>query len=786
MVLATALVVTLPASARAQAKSPDQTPAPSEQQPQITAPRALGNIAVDYPAQATGDALVLLELVVAKDGRVETAQVVTGNLPFSDTATRAARGWRFSPATRDGAPVAARIRIEVRFSEPPTEEAEPAPDADGPAPRTVGLSGDPKAGQAQPAQPVEVVVQGERRAAQSTRMSRAEVRQLPGAFGDPFRAIEVMPGVTPVASGLPYFFVRGAPPGNVGYFFDDIPVPGLYHVAAGPAVIHPAFIDEVRLYSGAYPASYGRLAGGIVTGSAAQPEARFRGEANVRLVDSGAFVEVPFANGRGNAMLAGRYSYTGAVVSLLVPEVEIGYWDYQARVQYQLTDRDTLGILGFGAYDFLSAEDDDGQTQDIYDVTFHRYDIRYDRALSPTSAMRLATTLGFDRSAAGDGELELQAQSVRNRFRYVDQWNKRVTFRSGADVHVARYDISLDEDENDGGTNGGSGGGSPAELNPNPLPGLPPRFAFGTGGQDVTQARFASRNEVITGAWLDWVLDLGAGVTLTPGFRLDLYTSDGVTRLAPEPRVSVRFQVSERVALLHDLGIAHQPPSFAIPVPGLQGAAKEGLQTGVQSSAGVEADLGQDVTGSLTLFQNVLFGLTDPLGLFQLQRADPTVDNEDRATSHSYGMEVMLRRSLTKRLGGFLSYTLSRSSRASGRLEGPSSFDRTHVFNIAMAYDLGRAWRVGWRGVVYSGIPAEVAYARAARNPPRAEPFYRLDWRLEKRWRLGESGFWALVFEVLNTTLNKETLEISCYAYGCATESIGPVTIPSIGLEASF
>jgi hypothetical protein len=88
--------------------------------------------------------------------------------------------------------------------------------------------------------------------------------------------------------------------------------------------------------------------------------------------------------------------------------------------------------------------------------------------------------------------------------------------------------------------------------------------------------------------------------------------------------------------------------------------------------------------------------------------------------------------------------------------------------------------------VVYTGIPAELAYPRAVRHPPRSPLFYRLDWRLEKRWRLGETGFWALVFEVLNTTLHKETLEISCYAYACSEESIGPVTIPSIGLEASF
>ena len=43
------------------------------------------------------------------------------------------------------------------------------------------------------------------------RETDAEVRAMPGAFGDSFRAIEALPGVTPLVSGLPYFFVRGAP-----------------------------------------------------------------------------------------------------------------------------------------------------------------------------------------------------------------------------------------------------------------------------------------------------------------------------------------------------------------------------------------------------------------------------------------------------------------------------------------------------------------------------------------------------------------------------------------------
>ncbi len=121
-------------------------------------------------------------------------------------------------------------------------------------------------------------------------MTRAEVRELPGAFGDAFRAIEALPGVTPIASGLPYFFVRGAPPGNIGYYIDGLSIPTLYHAAVGPSVIHPAFIENVELYSGAYPARYGRFAGAVLAGTSGPPQYRLRGEASVRLVDSGGFV----------------------------------------------------------------------------------------------------------------------------------------------------------------------------------------------------------------------------------------------------------------------------------------------------------------------------------------------------------------------------------------------------------------------------------------------------------------------------------------------------------------
>ncbi len=782
--------------------APDSEPAPAgapaaqaSDRAHIVPPRALVPLSAHYPAGATGAHDSVVELVIGVDGIPRDVRVVDGVSPFAEAAEEAAKSWRFAPAERDGTPVAAKIRLQVSFIDPePEPEAPESKSPSSPSPAASSRAAPPGAathqGAAPPApeEPLEVTVSG-RRAETVKRMTRAEVRELPGAFGDAFRAIEAMPGVTPIASGLPYFFVRGAPPGNLGYFLDGLSLPSLYHAAVGPSVIHPAFIENVELYSGAYPARYGRFAGAVIAGTSRAPGYELRGEASVRLVDSGAFIEVPFGEDKGSVMLAGRYSYTGALVSLLVPEIEIGYWDYQARATYRPTEKDTFTLFGFGAYDFLSAEDEDtGAKETVYDVTFHRLDASFRRTLTPDSVLQLGTTLGWDQTGSGaDDTLALQSRRIGARALYSNQLSPSVQLRAGADVELSRFSVDITEGPDDDDDDDDDDDFDPT-LEELPFAALPiADFQQRALTRDAFTDLFGSRSDLLLGGWLDCVLDLGHGITFTPGFRLDIYASGTDVKLAPEPRLSARYQVSERVALVHDIGLAHQAPSFAIPVPGFSGAASEGLQRGVQTSAGAEWKATDATALHVTLFQTALFRGSDPIGLFQLDNADLSVDAATaRVTAHTYGAELYLRRDLTRRLGGFMSYTLSRSTRSTARLEGPSSADRTHVLNLAAAYRFAGSWRAGARLVFYSGIPAEVAYPKAAHSPPRGPIFHRLDWRLEKRWRLGATGFWALVAEVQNTTLRRETLDVSCYAYGCDAESIGPITVPSLGVEASF
>ena len=91
----------------------------------------------------------------------------------------------------------------------------------------------------------------------------------------------------------------------------------LFHVGAGPSVVHPGMIERVDLFPGGYPARYGRFAGGIVAGESAPPRAALHGEYNVRVFDAGGLLETPFAEGRGSALVAGRYSYAALMLSLL-------------------------------------------------------------------------------------------------------------------------------------------------------------------------------------------------------------------------------------------------------------------------------------------------------------------------------------------------------------------------------------------------------------------------------------------------------------------------------------
>jgi TonB family protein len=740
--------------------------APARAGDSVTPPHPISKLHVDYPERASGEHDVLLELLVAADGSVEEARVVEGQTPFSDAALAAAKGFRFTPARSGDRPVRARIRASIHFTPPPPPAAAPTPK---PAP--------PRA------RPIEVVVIGDPRAPGSVTLGRAEVRVLPGAFGDAFRAIETLPGVTPTTSGAPYFFVRGAPPGNVGYFLDDIRLPALFHILLGPSVLPPALIDRVELFPGGYPAQYGRFAGGVLTATTRPPATELHVEGSLRLADAGVYAETPLPGGRGAVLAGARYSYTAPALSLFTSDLRFDYWDYQARVSLDLSARDRLTLFVFGSHDDAEARYQ-GQWIPTYVADFHRVDLRYDASLGERTKISHGLTLGIDRSTAAVDSFAMNHGKLINhpddyrittpvardvslaaRTRVLHRLSDAVLLRAGADATVDSYT---------------------ADTGPEPL-----RLA----------TLFTARLDLTAGLFVDAVIDAGRGVEITPGLRLDLWSSAGNKTLSADPRLAVRVPLGDRVRLVDAVGLTHQMPSFIVPIPGLSIAGLQGgLQRSFQTSTGVEADLPLSFRASASLFYNAFFNLSDPFATTSTPYesglgSDIALSNALRARmkGSAVGLELHVERKLTERLGGFLSYTLSRSTRYTPLVTFASRSDRTHVLQGALSWNIGLGFRVGARGTLLSGRPLTPFYDIAVPSigSTREPPYFRLDARAEKRWTIGKRGYVSLVLEMLNATLAKEPNGVACVGadlahLSCKVDSFGPVTIPSIGVEGGL
>ncbi|HET7540028.1 MAG TPA: TonB family protein [Polyangiaceae bacterium] len=724
------------------------------QKPEVVAPTQIAADPVPYPPNAHGAAEVVLELVIAQDGTVGDVQVREGSEPFASAAQRAVSTWQFTPATRDGIPIRARITAKVSFREPvivPQAPAQPAPNAAKVSNETTSnqatSNAAPKTEPVAPAATEIRVLGEERQELGSLHIPRSETRLIPGAFADPFRVVEVLPGVAPVLSGIPYFYVRGAPPGDVGYRIDDIPVPLLFHVGAGPSVIAPALVDRVDLFPGAYPAEHGRVAGAVIAGETLAPSSVLHGEAQARIFDAGAMIEAPFANGRGSVVLGGRYGYTQAILSLVAPDYGLNYWDYQARIAYRINATDTISAFAFGALDQLSNE---VLHRTLFDTQFHRLDLRWDRH-TEQSHVRVAFTLGADHVLNGqegrtNAGSELRDDTARLRLEASQRLSPELRLRGGADAGAANVKTETDN----------------------------------FGSKVVSQPQ---RVDLTGGAYVDAIWRPARAAEIVPGVRLDLTRAREQNHVFVEPRLGTRLRLAQGVSWVSAFGVAHQMPTQSVRVPGRTPNGLElAQQEAWQATTGVEFVLPASMLGKVSLFHNWVDALDADI------------------TGRSYGAEFFVRRNFSERLGGFVSYTLSRTTYTRFRDTYQAEFDRPHVLSLVLGYDLGRGYRIGGRTLWESGR----RYAEACPTPDcgpgdptaprpyvvmgRTHSFFRLDFRFEKRWQLAAGRWISGTFEWFNATLSKEAdyVEWDPVHGGIVTVDRSPLTLPSIGVEMGF
>jgi hypothetical protein len=422
----------------------------------------------------------------------------------------------------------------------------------------------------------------------------------------------------------------------------------------------------------------------------------------------------------------------------------------------------------------------------VLGLQFHRADLRWDRRTSATGHLRVALTLGYDRSATGnlsgtDNSSYIESGTFGVRMEWADRLGADADVLLGADAVMSPYRVVVPFDSSVSGASTSTLGSESAAF---------------------------LQTDVDSAAYGELVWRPSPRVELRPGLRLDAFTArypgngtlGGMTggkaraAIGIDPRVAARWETSPSLAWIAALGVAHQPSNIPFPSPGLQfSQLSRGLQSAFQYSAGAEIKLPLEFTATGDVF------LHDYTGLADYFETCPPGESTCNFDGRAVGLEVLVRRPLTKRFTGWLSYTLSRTERDSyygGRwIRRLSEFDRPHVVNLVLAADLGKRWRAGARVVGYSGLPYSSVSAGVGPPDSRGDPFVRLDLRIEKRWNaLG--GTMAVVLEWLNALLNKEAVGTTCtgtvtpttgaFTTECKPNAIGPITFPSIGVEAAW
>jgi hypothetical protein len=591
-----------------------------------------------------------------------------------------------------------------------------------------------------------------------------ELTQVPGSFGDPFRVVESLPGVSQVTWPLAIYAIRGANPGNTGFFIDGVRIPALFHFALGPSVIHPFFLKQIDFYPGGYPVQYGRYTAGMVSAQTANPPTdRAHVSADVRLFDAGGMVVTPFDQGRGSVAVAGRLSYTGLIFSALRSDVDFNYWDYQVRLEHRLGPG-KLTLFAFGSKDYLKVQQAD-PGKDIFatnnedqfiDLSFHRLQLRWSGTLGGGEGS-IGMLVGRDRSATllefvSPLPLSVGMVTAAPQLRYTHPLAWWGDVELGGDAEFQHF---------------------------TPTSQIPDKVK----DQDL----FHERDVTQGGAYLGFTFRTRSRLVISPAMRYELLWEQGVRRYEPSPRLNVRLRTWKDLWLKASLGRYAQLASLALQVPGFEafGLKTYGPQWSRQGAVGAEAALPLALNLDINLYYQ-RFVLTDLESIFNVDPQRPNI--VERRDGEAYGVEVMIRRPLTERLSGWLAYTLSRSVRLIGfyQQRTASDWDQRHILNLVLGYRLRRGWSVGGRIHYNTGRPYPVYNEFTSRvDYQRLPSFFQLDWRVDKRF-VFDRFVMSAYLELVNSTLSREEYDLKRNRDDSIEGKGFKIVLPSLGVHVDW
>lgn len=664
--------------------------------------------------------------------------------------------------------------------------------------------------------------------------SREEIFRSPGAQGDIFRAIGILPGV--VSSGGQYsaIAVRGQGTSDNLFMADDIPLFQVSHLEIEGfntgfndpnggrfSIFAPRVVENATFQGGGFGAQYGRksssyLGLGIKEGNRTNP--LYSGQFD--LIGFTLMYDGPSGFDKKTSLFASaRYQNFDLLLKMigLTHSGSPSYGDYMLKTITEINARNKLSFIAMfnpetykrtvkNVLESKNLNDDNnsnfigqskvskavvglnlrtltGKSSYLKNILYYRMmdvnnDLGYTNpVIEPDGDIVPTDKINFEQDLR---KIENEQQEVGYRSIFT-QRGKHITFTAGADVARVNIDYSRKLKHTDTLYSF-----LPTDYRPNPaqyyLILTPDRF----------NAAFEDAAWNVSG-YLDLSFTLFKRLTLTPGVRYD-YTGFAAKHTL-SPRISGMLELGGKHSINFASGIYYQDPAIADVASQPKGHRLKSERT-IQYILGYKIYFSPDVKFTAEGWYKEM----DDLAV-RPSSGEPLLNNN--GTGKAHGFDVSLTKRLSQKYHGQVSYSYMDSKRDDhdGLGEYNYIFNLPHVISLLGSYKPNDKWifsgkfryasgRPTDQYIVHSDVFDNAGYLRYAqevkeKNGERLADFISLDLRADYKFRLKKIG-WTAFFDVVNVLNRFNESSALFQPLTGKTYFLGLAVFPTFGMRMDF
>jgi len=183
------------------------------------------------------------------------------------------------------------------------------------------------------------------------RMKSKQIMNIPGAFDDPTRAVQIFSGVAGAGDFNSFLAVRGGSPDQNLIVMDGVVIPNPYRfrlaMGGGLSIFDPHITQDVYLHLGGFSAEFGnKLSSVLEVETKHGNRDRYHLQGSINLTDAAGLIEGPLPGKKGCWILSARRTYFDWIAEQLITTNSVFPYcsDIHGKIFYEINKNNHLSV----------------------------------------------------------------------------------------------------------------------------------------------------------------------------------------------------------------------------------------------------------------------------------------------------------------------------------------------------------------------------------------------------------------------------------------------------------